>query len=222
MKLSKKKCTLEVKSGKAIVIFLLISCVIWNKTSAKQSKVCESKECLFSSYIKEHNVRFKSPLEKVYRFRIFQKNLREIETFNKTHPHIKLNFNDFGLLTRKEFKQKMTNPDFLFVDDNGQKRHVNVEDPRNQVIADQNILKTNTEALDAIKTHIAKKGRANALVMLEWDIKDADAAIEKELERIHDFLNQQESQISKQANELANNSKNAPKQIKANLQTKLF
>lgn len=190
---NKKGSSIPVRPGLLVLLYLTLA-----KNAVKNSKLCDSDECRFSEYVSQNKIQFVSPLEKQYRFKIFTRNLREIETFNEAHPEIKLNLNGFGLLTRKEFKQEMTNPDFLFVDEAGRKHHVNVNDPRNEQVIDQQILNTNNDALKAIHNEIKKNGNANALTMLEWDIEKADEAIQSELDRIHDFLSQHESKIEDQ------------------------
>ena len=177
-----------------VFIFAFFCFILGNKT-ADDTDSCQSDACRFSNYVRENEIHFVSPLEKVYRFRIFKRNLREIESFNQAHPEIKLNLNGFGLLTRNEFKEKMTNPDFLFVDVKGRKHHVNVNDPRNEEVIDEKILQTNNETLKAIQGEIYKKGKANALTMLEWDIENADSAVQRELDNIHDFLGQHGMEI---------------------------
>jgi hypothetical protein len=127
-------------------------------------------------------------MERTYRFEIFKKNLQEIETFNLSHPDIKLDLNDFGLLTRREFKKTMTNPDFLFLDDTGLKHHVNVNDPRNEEVIAKHTVESNLQTLKAIKRQIAREGGGNALTMLEWDLEEATQKVDKELNQIHDFL----------------------------------
>lgn len=156
---------------------------------------CASYECRFSEYVRQNGVRFVSPLEKVFRFEVFKKNLREVQTFNEAHPEVQLNLNDFGLLTREEFRRSMTNPDFLFVDEAGRRHHVNVNDPRNEEVIDQKILDTNAEALSAIQSEVEHQGKGNPLLLLEWDIENADKAVHLEMERLHDFLREHEARL---------------------------
>ena len=176
---------------------LLIGILFLSFTLGSTNKNCKSYECRFSEYLKNHKITLVSPLERTYRFQIFKKNIQEIETFNLSHPEIKLDLNDFGLLTRREFKKSMTNPDFLFVDEKGKKHHVNVNDPRNEEVIDEKIYKTNKETLEAIKKEVKGKANGNPLVMLEWDLKDANQAVDAELERIHDFLRKHEKIVDK-------------------------
>jgi hypothetical protein len=145
--------------------------------------------------LEKYDIEFISPLERVYRFRIFKKNLNEIKTFNESHPEIHLDLNDFGLLTRNEFKKSMTNPDFLFVDNDKTKHHVNVNDPRNEEVIDKEIYKENQEVLDAIKNEVLHSSNSNPLVMLEWDIEDANKAVDQELHKLHNFLKEHEHRI---------------------------
>ena len=175
-----------------IISFHLVFSLI---NSSNTNPSCQTYECRFSDYLRQHDITFLSPLEKTYRFRIFKKNLREIATFNESHPEIHLDLNNFGLLTRKEFKKTMTNPDFLFVDGQGEKHHVNVNDPRNEEVIDKEIYEGNEETLDAIKKEIEQSTNANPLVMLEWDIEDAQKAVDKELGQLHSFLKEHESRI---------------------------
>lgn len=157
-------------------------------TTISLDSACTTYECRFSDYLSAHNITLQSPMERTYRFEIFKKNLQEIETFNESHPDIKLDLNDFGLLTRKEFKKTMTNPDFLFLDDGGDKHHVNVNDPRNEEVIAKHTVETNVQTLNAIKRQIAREGGGNALTMLEWDLEEATQEVDKELNKIHHFL----------------------------------
>ena len=164
--------------------------------SIQNISLCKSLECQFLDYLKANNIKFISPLEKEYRFKIFKQNLQEIKTFNDSHPNIKLDLNNFGILTKNEFKKSMTNPDFLFTDDKAKKHHINVNDPRNEEVIDSEIIKENEETLKAIKKEVRGNYKTNPLVLLEWDIEDADKAVKKELKNIHNFLREHESNMN--------------------------
>ena len=63
----------------------------------------------FAKYVKEHNKRYSSPKEYLYRFGIFQQRLREVETQNAQNDALYTTaINKFSDLTKEEFLTKYT------------------------------------------------------------------------------------------------------------------
>lgn len=173
-------------------LIIIICTIILASTKCSS---CTSYKCQYSEYLKKNDIKLLSPIEKEYRFKIFKSNLQEIETFNDSHPDINLDLNEFGIITKREFKKTMTNSDFLFTDEQGEKHHINVNDPRNQEVIDQQIYNDNEKTLKAIEKEVKTTSKDNPLMLLEWDIKDADKAVKKELKKVHKFLNEHESSM---------------------------
>lgn len=186
--ISHNRTPTSTKQKPTLVSLLMIALLISAARGLSKAPPCKSLECRFSSYLEAHEIKLASPMERAYRFKIFKRNLKEVETFNLSHPEIKLDLNDFGILTRKEFKKTMTNPDFLFLDEQGRKHHVNENDPRNKEVAGEQVVDSNLETLKAIRRQVQRDGGSNALFALEWDLEGANDQVESELDHIHDFL----------------------------------
>lgn len=146
----------------------------------------------FELYVKENELEFSSPIEKNYRFKIFCNNLSQVNEFNKKNPEVKLDLNEFGLLTKTEFTNKMTNPDFLFFDSEGKKEHVNVNDPYNEYLIDSHIDKENRKLINILDNEIKSNNnqmkKTNWIWKLENNLKEADEDAQAEIKQIELFL----------------------------------
>lgn len=174
---------------------------------------------LFQSYLEENNIQLNSPLEKIYRYKIFCQNLKEIRNFNEHTKDVKLSMNEFSLLSKREFRNQVTNPDFLFVDKKGSKSHVNVNDPYNELIIDRYIDQENRKLIKKIDKEVETTDQqmvnSNLLTRVEKDLKGVDQEIEKEVARIDLFL-QTHPKLMKKADHAFQPNPHTPHSLKDN------
>lgn len=159
--------------------------------TANQTK-SENVRSQYERFLQEHQIKSISPMEKEYRFRQFIRNKHEVDKFNRDNPDIKLKLNDFALLTKSEFRKSMTNPDFLFLDKQGHKHHVNVNDPVNEEVIDREIDYSNRELLQIVREELANPnlglGQRSRLKSVQEAAEETDFNVKDELRGLHRFL----------------------------------
>ena len=86
----------------------------------------------------------------------------------------------------------MTNPDFLFLDKQGHKHHVNVNDPVNEEVIDREIDYSNRELLEIVREDLANPslglGQRSRLRSVQEAAEETDFNVKTELRGLHRFL----------------------------------
>lgn len=153
----------------------------------------ENVRAEFERFLRDHEIQFISPLEKEFRFKRWLENRQEVKKFNYENHGVELKLNDFSIMSKSEFKNTMTNPDFLFMGADGQKHHINLNDPVNQEVIDREIDANNRDLLGMIQDEISDPtlGLSDRAILSK--IKEATEKskinVEEELNSLHNFLN---------------------------------